>query len=156
MPLLLGVARIPVLGDLLIRGCNAFAGLATRLAIHHHERMTADVRAGYLFPYDSWRNRIATLRFVQDIPTHPGHVSYQTLADIEEKLDLLADRPTLIVWGMRDWVFTPAFLRQWVRIYPRADVRRLNDAAHYVVEDARERIVPWMREFVADEQLVTR
>jgi haloalkane dehalogenase len=153
MPLLLAVARLPLVGDVLIRGANAFAGLATRLAIHHHERMTPAVRAGYLAPYDNWAHRIATLRFVQDIPHGPRHPSYPTLVEIEERLPLLADRPALIVWGMRDWVFTPAFLQQWLRIYPQADVRRLHDASHYVVEDAHERIAGWMRDFLADRRL---
>jgi len=153
MPWLLSVARVPVLGDILIRGCNAFAGLATRLAIHHHDRMTPAVKAGYLAPYDSWANRIATLRFVQDIPTHPRHPSYTTLAEVEARLPLLADRPAMLIWGMRDWVFTPAFLAQWLSIYPHADVRRMHDAGHYVVEDAHERIVPWMRHFMTKDRI---
>lgn len=154
MPLLLAIARVPGLGDLLIRGGNAFAGLATVLATSR--RMAPEVRAGFLHPYDSWANRIATLRFVQDIPHAPSHPSYATLAAIEAGLPLLKDRPTLLVWGMRDWVFTPAFLEAWERIYPHAEVRRLNDAAHYVVEDAGERILPWMREFLAKDRLATR
>lgn len=156
LPLLLGIARVPVLGDLLIRGCNAFAGLATRLAIAHHERMTPAVRAGYLAPYDSWANRIATLRFVQDIPHAPSHPTYPTLQAIERDLPLLADRPVLMVWGMRDWVFTPAFLQTWMKIYPHAEVRRLHDAAHYVVEDAGERIVGWMDAFLERDVIVSR
>lgn len=148
MPLLLRIARLPGVGDVLIRGCNAFAGLATRLAIHRHERMTAAVRAGYLAPYDSWAHRIATLRFVQDIPHSPVHPTWSTLAAIEAGLPQLADRPALMVWGMRDWVFTPAFLQRWLRIFPHADVHRLHDAAHYVVEDAGERIVGWMDAFL--------
>lgn len=149
MPPLLKIARLPLLGDLLIRGLNAFAGLATVLAVHHRDRMTGAVRAGYLAPYDNWAHRIATLRFVQDIPTRPDHPSHPTLAQIEAQLPRLADLPILLVWGMRDWVFTPAFLQQWLKFFPHADVHRMHDAGHYVVEDAHERIVPWMEEFMA-------
>lgn len=156
MPLLLRIARLPGVGDVLIRGANAFAGLATRLAIHHHERMTPAVRAGYLAPYDSWANRIATLRFVQDIPHAPSHPTWATLQRIEQDLPLLADRPVLAVWGMRDWVFTPAFLQRWLNIYPHADVRRLHDAAHYVVEDAGERIIGWMDAFLQQDVALSR
>ena len=42
--------------------------------------MTPAVRAGYLAPYDSWRNREAVYRFVMDIPLRPSHPSYATLA----------------------------------------------------------------------------
>lgn len=156
MPWILRVARLPVLGDLLIRGCNTFARLATVLALYHRERMTPEVRAGYLAPYDSWANRIATLRFVQDIPTSPRDTSYATLSEIEAGLTRLADRPVMLAWGMRDWVFTPAFLREWLRFYPNAEIHRMHDAAHFVVEDAHERIIPWMRQFLTHESVTRR
>ena len=156
MPVLLRVARLPVIGDVLIRGLNAFAGLATRLAMGHHARMTPAVKAGYLFPYDSWANRIATLRFVQDIPHGPSHPTWPTLAEVESGLARLADRPALIVWGMRDWVFSPRFLRRWLQRYPSAEAHRLHDASHYVVEDATERIVAWMQTFLAQGSVLHR
>ena len=48
----------------------------------------------------------------------------------------LADKPVLLVWGMRD----PAFghektLARWQAIFPRAEVIRLSQASHYVQED---------------------
>ena len=33
--------------------------------------MSRDLRRAYVYPYDSWGNRIAVLRFVQDIPLSP-------------------------------------------------------------------------------------
>jgi len=149
MPPLLSLARIPLFGDLMIRGCNLFALAATYIAIGHQERMRPEVRAGYLAPYDSWANRIATLRFVQDIPLKPSDPSYATLAEVEAGLPLLADRPVMLIWGMRDWVFTPAFLDGFLKFFPAARVHRLDDAAHLVVEDAHERILPWLREFLS-------
>jgi len=79
-------------------------------------------------------------------PNHRHHA--ECLEAIAAGRPQLADRPALMVWGMRDWVFTPAFLQRWLRIFPHADVHRLHDAAHYVVEDAGERIVGWMDAFL--------
>ena len=42
----------------------------------------------YVAPYDSWNNRIAMLRFVQDIPLHPG--------DRELRACLVGARPTTL------------------------------------------------------------
>ena len=49
--------------------------------------MSPQLRALYQFPYDSWRNRIATLRFVQDIPLAPGDNSYALVSAVAEGLD---------------------------------------------------------------------
>ena len=73
--------RLPVFGPLLVQGLNLFARGALRSTVCKRERMTPAVRAGYLAPYDSWRHRAAILRFVLDIPLHPGHPSYETLCE---------------------------------------------------------------------------
>ena len=151
LPLRIKMCRWPLLGDLLLRGLNAFAGLALVWATAHPERITPQVKAGYLAPYDSWHNRIATLRFVQDIPLEKRHPTRQTLADIEAGLPLLAEHPMMIVWGERDFCFTARdFLPEWQRRFPQAQTHVVPDAGHYVVEDAHERIVPWMLAFLKD------
>jgi haloalkane dehalogenase len=76
------ICRAPGLGALAVRGLNAFAVAATVMALERRERMTPTVRRGYLAPYDSFANRIATLRFVQDIPLSPAHPSWAELARI--------------------------------------------------------------------------
>jgi haloalkane dehalogenase len=39
--------------------------------------------------------------------------------------------------------------RLWLRTFPNAEVLRLDDAGHYLQEDAHERIVPRLLEFLA-------
>lgn len=149
MPWRIGLCRTPLLGQLAVQGFNAFARAATWMAVEKHERMTPEVRAGLLAPYDSWRNRIATHRFVLDIPMSASHPSYSTLVEIEQALPRLSGRPTMFVWGMRDWCFTPAFLDRFLEFFPDAEVHRIDDAGHYVIEDAHERIVPLVEQFLA-------
>ncbi len=112
------------------------------------ERMSPAVRAGMLAPYNSWANRIAIYRFVCDIPLRPDHPSYQTLVDIENGLSLFRRHPVSLIWGMKDWCFTPWFLERFLDFFPYAAVHRLDDAAHYVVEDAHEKIIPILEEFM--------
>jgi haloalkane dehalogenase len=54
----------------------------------------------------------------------------------------------MFIWGMRDWCFTPRFLQRFLTFVPRAEVHRLDDAGHYVIEDAHERIVPLVDQFI--------
>jgi len=108
------------------------------------------VRAGYLYPYRSWADRIAILRFVQDIPLEARHPSRAELARIEENLYLFRERPMLIIWGARDFCFTVRdYLTGWQERFPYAEIRLIEDAGHYVVEDAHERILPWILAFLA-------
>ena len=147
IPLSLSLCRIPGFGSLAIRGFNAFALAATIMACKKRERMKDEVKAGYLAPYNNYSNRIANLRFVQDIPMNPNHPSYRLIKEIEENLGQFANLPVMIAWGEKDFVFNHHFLNKWTKIYPNAIVHRISDAGHYVVEDAYERIIPWMDSF---------
>ncbi len=114
--------------------CGAFNRLAVRLG--SSRGLPAEVRRGLLAPYRTHRNRLAVLRFVQDIPLETDHPSYATLVEIEEGLSRLAEKPVLICWGEQDFVFNTAFLLRWLHFFPRARVHRIAQAGHYVMEDA--------------------
>ena len=148
IPIRLRFCRIPGFGALAIRGFNAFALAAINMACKNRERMTDEVRAGYLAPYSNYSNRIANLRFVQDIPMSPDEPSYSLVKEIEENLGQFASLPIMIIWGAKDFVFNHHFLKKWQEVYPNAEVHRVSDAGHYVVEDAYERILPWVNTFL--------
>jgi len=148
IPLRIAMCRIPVLGPLGVRGLNLFSRAALWMAVSDRRQVSTAARRGYLAPYNSWANRIAVLRFVEDIPLRPSHPSYPTLTNIEQGLTQFVDHPMLIVWGMRDWCFTPAFLDEWVRRFPRAEVQRLGQASHYVFEDEPDAVLAHVRRFL--------
>jgi pimeloyl-ACP methyl ester carboxylesterase len=146
IPLRISVCRIPLLGDLIVRGFNGFARAAVSMAVTKY-KMTPAVASGYLEPYDSWAHRVALLRFVQDIPLSPKDVSWQTLADIDNGLKLLRNSPMLILWGGRDFCFTRHFYTEWLQRFPEAEGHFFPDAGHYVLEDAFEAIAPLLNTF---------
>ena len=148
IPLRIKVCRTPFLGELFVRGLNAFARAATFMALEHTERMTPEIRRGYLAPYNSWRNRIGTHRFVLDIPMSPSHPSFATLQEVAGGLERLRGTPLRIAWGERDWCFTPAFREEWQRRFPDAEVLSVGHAGHYLLEDAHEEVLPWLEEFL--------
>lgn len=147
IPKRIAACRIPLLGPLAVRGFNAFAGTATFMAVERP--LPPVVKAGYLRPYRSWADRVAVLRFVQDIPLSPSHPSYGTLAEIEAGLASLSEKPMLLVWGMKDWCFTPAFLAEFRRRFPQAESVEIADAGHYVFEDAPQRVLDALRGFLS-------
>ncbi len=148
IPFKISLCRIPLFGKIAIRGFNAFAKSAVKTAVAKPERMTPAVKAGYLAPYNNWQNRIATLKFVEDIPLKPSHSSYETLVDIEEALTQFQSHPMLLVWGEKDWCFTLDFLKEFQQRFPQAETLSIPDAGHYVFEDAHEVILPRLRTFL--------
>jgi len=149
VPLRINACRLPVFGTLAIRGFNAFAGLATSMAVEKRSSLSAEEKAGLLAPYDSWTNRIANDRFVKDIPTSPRHPTWQVLEEIEKGLPSLADRPVQMIWGMRDWCFRPECLDRLLNSFPDAEVHRLEEVGHYVVEEGREQVLPLVQNFLS-------
>jgi haloalkane dehalogenase len=146
MPLRIAICRWPFVGELLVRGLNGFAGAAILMAVS--KRMQPDVARGFLAPYDSWRNRIAIHRFVQDIPMHPNHPSWPTLVAIEEGLGNLAEVPMMLCWGGADFCFNDWFYSEWRRRFPQAESHYFQHAGHYVLEDAFEAIAPLVDQFL--------
>ena len=148
VPWRIAACRTPILGTLAVRGLNAFARAALSMAVEKHDRMTADVRGGFLAPYANWHDRIAINEFVRDIPFSSRHPTWKTLEKIESGLPSLGGWPIQLIWGMRDWCFRPECLARIRKHWPQAEVHELADCGHYVVEDAHERIVPLVADFL--------
>ena len=147
IPKRIALCRIPLLGELIVRGFNGFAGPAVRMAVK--KPLSKMVKEGYLLPYNNWKNRIATSRFVQDIPTKPSEETFQLISEIEAFLPKLNDESILIGWGMKDFCFNEIFLERWKNIYPSAKVLSYANSGHYILEDEKETLVPEIARFLS-------
>ncbi len=146
MPWQLNLARMPLIGALLVRGFNAFSRGALRDCVMRP--MPPEVARAYIAPYNSWHNRLAVHRFIQDIPLRHGDRAYDLIANVEKNLPQFQNRPMLICWGLKDFVFDIHFLNRWIEIFPHAQVHRFEDAGHYVLEDAGTQIIPLVQTFL--------
>jgi haloalkane dehalogenase len=153
LPWSLWLIRNTPLGPLLVRGLNAFCRGAVRYCVE--KPMATAVRAGYLQPYGSWKERLAVLRFVQDIPLAPGDPSYDLVYSVQEGLERFRSVPMLICWGAKDFVFDDHFLAEWQQRFPAAEVHRFADAGHLVLEDAGDRILPLVWDFLGRHPVST-
>jgi cis-3-alkyl-4-acyloxetan-2-one decarboxylase len=149
IPWRIRACRIPFLGTMLIRGANVFARAAVKMATTRPGGLDEIAKRGLLAPYDNWRNRIGIDRFVFDIPLSKKTETCQLLQKIEDGLTSLADKPCLIMWGMRDWCFRPECLRRLQRHIPKARSIEFAGAGHYVMEDAAPEVVAALTSFVA-------
>lgn len=147
MPWLLKIARTPHLGQFLIRRFNAFAGLTPTLGTAEPSRISKTAKRGFLLPYDSWEDRVATYRFVADIPLDESHPSYSTLTEVENNLEKLKDLPTLLLWGEQDWVFTPHFMTRFQDFFPQAKALSYPDCGHLLIEEKPGRVIAEIEAF---------
>jgi haloalkane dehalogenase len=148
MPRALAICRDSPVGAFIVRWLNGFARATARIGCKRNP-MTRERRRAYVAPYDSWRHRIAILRFVQDIPLQPVDRSFELVSWVEDRLHLLRSVPMQILWGMKDFVFDHHFLAEWERRFPEARVHRFPLAGHYVFEDEADAINDLVPAFLA-------
>jgi len=153
LPRALAFCRDSPLAAFMVRGLNAFC-LGTAAIGCKRRRMSRDVRAAYVAPYDSWSHRIAIHRFVQDIPLHRGDRSHDLVSWVQDRLHLLGSVPMLVLWGMKDFVFDHHFLDEWIKRFPGAEVQRFIGAGHYLFEDEALAIEARISDFLADHAVV--
>jgi len=152
LPIRLSLVRnVAPFGTLAVQGFNLFARGALYMA--SYKGMEKDVKKGFIAPYNSWNNRIATLKFVQDIPLSRKDPSYGLVKHVDENLYKLSHLPMLICWGEHDFVFDSEYLAEWRRRFPDAEVHVFKDAGHYVLEDAADRIIPLVKDFLKKHPL---
>jgi pimeloyl-ACP methyl ester carboxylesterase len=154
LPAALWLVRNTALGSLLVRGFNAFSGMAARIAFK--KPVSKEIRQQYTGPYNSWANRIATLRFVQDIPLKQCDPGYEIIEATEQRLPAFVDKPCMLVWGEQDFVFDLHFLEKWKRILPKAKVLSYPDCGHYILEDAGAPLTLKITEFLDQNESGTR
>ena len=149
LPLALKLCRATAVGTFLVRGFNAFSRAAAWVGCKVNP-MPAALRAAYMAPYNNWQNRIATLRFVQDIPLNPSDPAYQEVSRVAEQLSCLKDKPLMICWGEKDFVFDHHFLAEWQKRFPDARYHIWAEGGHYILEDVRDEIIPLICQFIRE------
>jgi haloalkane dehalogenase len=148
VPAALHLVRNRVLGALALRSSDFFIRTAARTCCTRRP-LPREVLEAYLAPYQSWADRIALLRFPQDVPLVASDPSYSLVSAVEAGLAQFRKTPTTICWGERDVVFPPCVLDVWRDHFPHAEVHRFPDCGHWVLEDAPDEIAACVRAFLA-------
>jgi haloalkane dehalogenase len=147
IPLRLRLLRnIPSFAGPAVLGLNVFARAALVMAALR--RLPRDVRRGLIAPYDRPKNRIATLRFVQDIPLANGDPSFALVKSVDDQLHRLRHLPMLICWGKHDFVFDLDYFHEWQRRFPDAEAHLFENAGHYLLEDEPRAVTATIQDFL--------
>jgi haloalkane dehalogenase len=140
------VRNLPALAAPAVLGLNIFARSALWMA--SQQGLSREVKQGLVAPYNSWKNRIATLKFVQDIPLEPPDPSYRIVKKVEQNLYRLRDVPMQICWGEHDFVFDRDYYNEWRRRFTQAKAEMYSQAGHYVLEDQPHKVIGRITHFL--------
>jgi cis-3-alkyl-4-acyloxetan-2-one decarboxylase len=147
LPIRLQIARnLTFIAKPAILNFNLFAIAALYMA--SQKGLDKETKQALIAPYDSPQNRLAILKFVQDIPLTSSDFSYSVVSNTEQNLFRLKDKPVLICWGMKDFVFDKDFLLQWQHRFPDAQIYQFSQAGHYILEDIPEIILKYVNQFL--------
>jgi len=134
LPAMIRRAASPVIGRVLTQHTARFVSLLTSLGASRP--LPEEVRQAYHRPYRTAESRRAIWGFVRDIPLSRSHPTAALMDDLVLRLPALADKPIRLVWGMKDPCFHAEILDRVAMRFPDADVVRIADASHLVLEDA--------------------
>ena len=135
-------------GHLLVKGAHVFTRLFLFRGGTHPERLGENERSAYLQPHPSWESRAGVLAYPRMIPWDEKNPTWEVGRRIDAGLARLADRPVLVCWPASDRAFKEKTLALWRERFPHAEVHRIDGAGHYVQEDAHERVVPLLLDFL--------
>jgi len=140
------ILKFKRLSKVLIQGFNLFSISALFMA--SRKGLPREVKKGLKAPYNSWNNRIATFKFVLDIPLDETHQSYSLVKHVDQNLHHLKGIPMLFCWGLLDFVFDRTYLNEWKKRFPDAHFHILEDAGHYALEDSPDVIILLVKDFL--------
>lgn len=80
----------------------------------------------------------------------PGHIVGATdwLHDIWNDRKKFIDKPTLILWGLRDIAFRKKELEYWKAELTNFKEHTFEDCGHFLAEEAPEKIIPALKTFM--------
>ena len=148
IPFRIRVCRWPIVGEWGVRQLNLFARAAIKMATTRKDGLPKTAADGLLAPYDNWDNRVAIYQFVKDIPNSRNHRTWELLSNMESQLKSLAHLPISLIWGMKDWCFRPECLRRFQSHWPDAEVHEIENAGHYILEDAKDKVAKLVNGFL--------
>jgi haloalkane dehalogenase len=96
----------------------------------------------YFAPWRNRARRTAAVIAPRQLVAASGY-----LRQVEADLPRIADRPALIVWGLKDFAFRDAERKRFEQIFRTHRTILIDQASHFLQEDAGEQIADAIRVF---------
>ena len=131
------------IGQYLIRHRNMFVNQVMSMAVGDPSVLTPEIMAHYRNAQPLPAARAACAAF-------PGHIvgASAWLGSIWEDRAAFADKPALILWGLKDIAFREKELERWKSTLTDFKLHAFENCGHFLAEESPDRLVPLVRAFM--------
>jgi haloalkane dehalogenase len=150
LPLVLRLARAPVVGELLFRRWNLYVEALLPYGVVRRAALDDVVMDAYREPFPTPASRAAILAFLRMVPQRPAHPARPVLEALAEGLRGVRV-PALVIGSREDPAFGVPAARALHARLPVAELALFSGAGHYLQEDIPEKLVATISRFL-DEQ----
>ncbi|MEX2531864.1 MAG: alpha/beta fold hydrolase [Gemmatimonadota bacterium] len=133
------------LGRFLYRRLNASPRFLIPAAFGDRRKLDRAVHQQYIAAFPTPEDRTPTWVLARELLA-----SSEWYQGLWSRRAVLARLPALLLWGMKDPAFGPDALAQWREALPQARAVELEEAGHFVQEEAPAIAAAQIRRFVAD------
>src|SRR5262249_26011131 len=131
-------------GRVLYKYANASLRVLMPSAYGDRKKLTPAVQRHYLEVFRERGARVEVLHALARAILQ----SRNYYADLYARAARLHEIPALIVWGMKDTAFQPSQLDRWRVLLPDAEICRLEGAGHWPHEEAPDRVIDAIEDFL--------
>ena len=131
------------IGQYLIRHRNIFVNTVMPMAVGDRSVLTPEIMTHYRNTQPSPDARAAMAAF-------PGHIvgASDLLGSVWRERAAFADKPTLLLWGLKDIAFRRKELNQWKHALTDCELHEFEECGHFLAEEAPDRVVSALRNFM--------
>lgn len=112
-------------------------------AYGNRSRLTPDIHNHYRRPLDDDSARHATWVYARELLA-----SGDWYDSLWAQRAVLANKPALLLWGMKDPAFGPKYLERWQMVFSRAQTHTFPETGHFVQEEQGEKLLSIITEFL--------
>ncbi len=134
------------LGRLLIGRFNLFIKVLMKTVFVDKSRFTELVHKHYAIPQKNPRWRRGSQIFLKQII---GSTNW--LESLWRQREKIADKETLLIWGMKDAALREKELHQWMKLFKKCKTVKLYNTGHYVQEERGRELVPLIENFLINK-----
>lgn len=131
------------LGKFMYLNLNFSPKMLLKQGFYDKSKLTKAIHAHYIKVFPNKNSRHGLLKIGQALLGSSAWYQQQW-----EQIDKLADKPILIMWGMKDTFIKPEFLEKWQEKLPNAKVVKY-DNGHFLQEEIPNNITEQIKAFIS-------
>lgn len=128
-------------GRFLIKNFNFFGRVVVKQAVGDKKKLSKRVHQQLYQPLETRKDRKGSWTFPRQIIA-----SSDWLDSLWQQRNRIKDKPTTIIWGMKDIAFREQELEIWEDLMTNRKVIRLAEVGHYPQEEATERFIAALKD----------